>query len=182
MRQVVLSIPVLLFLATTSAADAPRAFRLTAGAGIGDRGMPGASGRFLTSACGSGLVLGAQGMYFEEFLTFKTPDESIGSGHLVAGWETVPEGPFSLLVLAGLGGERHVLRGGRLESEDFYDQSSFFQIDHYEKRTGFGPSLLLGLDAGLSWRRRAGVSVFLGVQMAEISQPFFQAQVDLGRW
>lgn len=177
MRRFAILLLVLSFATVAHASEDGPAFRASAGLGAG-KGWPGLEGRFLLGAHGSRWRFGAEGRYFEEFKLFTWPNESIGAGHVVVGWDLLPTGPVSILYFGGLGAETHVRRGRFLASEP----ENILGTDTYETVSGTGPSLLVGFDLGFSLARRLGLSGQCGIQVAEFSVPYALLQLDVGDW
>lgn len=147
--------------------------RLTAGLGGGSFGLVGVA-RGLFGAPSSDWRFGGQAMGMSELKLFTSPNEEVRSFHCLVGRELSPTGPFSAMLFAGLGMAASERRGKLLESRMFNDT--------YETIHSTDPSLLAGMDVGLSYRRHFGLSLQLGAQVSHVTAAYMALQLDAGAW
>jgi hypothetical protein len=156
--------------------------RLTYGLGGGSFGLAGA-GRLLVVPPGTPWRVGVQGTAMSELALFISPNENMGALHVVAARELVSTGPASVLLFGGLGGASWERRGQRLGPDpDDPDSDSFGFTDEYESIKGRGPSVLAGIDLGLSFRRIVGASLQLGAEAGGANSVYLLLQADVGSW
>lgn len=153
--------------------------RLTAGLGAGSFGLA-VAGRLLVVPPSTPWRFGAQGTGMGEVRLFVTPNENLGALHLIAARELVPSGPTSAQVVVGLGGASVERRGKLLKSDD--SESAMFGVDEYESIVETTPSVLVGVDFGISFRRKIGISTQLGAELGGSNSAYWLLQADVGSW
>ncbi len=149
------------------------AVRFTAGLGGGTFGFVGVA-RGLFGQPASDWRFGGQAMGMSELKLFTSPNEEVRSFHCLVGRELSPSGPFSAMLFAGAGMAASRRRGRLLENRMFDDT--------YESIHSADPSLLVGMDVGLSYRRHLGLSLQVGAQVSRVTAAYMTLQLDAGAW
>jgi len=158
----------------TTGAAGDGGLRVTAGLGAGSFGLVGA-GRLLIVPPSTPWRFGVQGTAMTDLELFVTPNENFGALHVVAARELVPSGSTSALVFAGVGGAAMERRGRQLPSKGLLET-------RYESIHENLPSALVGVDLGLSFRRKIGISYHVGAEVGASNSFYWLLQFDIGSW
>lgn len=117
-----------------------------------------------------------------ELALFINPNEEVGALHVVAARELVVSRSSSALLFAGLGFASLERRGQLLESEGSEAVGFFADAAEYESIQEDLPSVLMGVDAGVSFRRKVGISIQVGAELGASNSIYWMVQADLGSW
>ena len=134
----------------------------------------GVDAALLVGSTGSPFRFGVQALSLTDIALFVTPNVELNAIHCVVGYELSRTGVFSAIVFGGAGMANWVQRGKLLSSSDWNET--------YEKQTGYGPSLLVGMNAGVSIYRHFGISLTGGVMANNGTTAFTNLQLDAGTW
>lgn len=149
------------------------AFRFSAGLGTGTFGWVWVL-RGMVGLEGSDLRFGVQWLRMNEIKLFTDPNEQVGSLLFLVGRELSRTGPVSATLFAGGGMAASERRGRVLEEGLVYTT--------YESVHSIDPSVLAGVDVGVSSRSDFGLSLQLGVQVSRITAGYVALQIDAGDW
>jgi hypothetical protein len=146
-------------------------FRVSAGLGEGTFGWVGVV-RGMIGLEGSDWRFGVQGLSMNETKLFTDPNEQVQSLLFLVGRELSIGGPVSATLFTGGGMAASERRGRVLEEGLVYTT--------YESVHSIDPSVLAGVDVGVSSRRHFGLSLQLGVQVSRITAGYVALLVDAG--
>lgn len=160
----------------------PYVVRATGGVGAGSMG-PAIDLRLLGGMESSSFRYGLQATAMQRVeITSNSQSErlnvngtdQVSSFNAVVGWELSPQGPYSVVVFLGPGVANSSM--GSPHSPDSYRPSSAETIHSTD------PSLLTGVDLGVSLWRHVGLSLQLGALASKESGVYALLQLDAGKW
>jgi hypothetical protein len=134
----------------------------------------GVDAALLLGSTGSPIRFGVQAIALTDIAIFVSPNAELNAVHGVVGYELSRTGVFSAIAFGGAGMADWVQRGKLISSMD-WNQT-------YERETGYGPSLLVGINAGVSIYRHFGISMTSGLMVNRGPVAFANLQLDAGNW
>jgi hypothetical protein len=140
---------------------------------IGTRNMIGFEARLAFGSADSPWRFGGQYTWLIDDTYIMTPYKQVGAGHAWSGYEFSRTGPFSAMAYGGLGAAYWEKRWETYESNNW---------PTYKYPGSWTPSVLVGLDAGLSLWRHVGLSINAGTMIDDQFLLFATAQADIGNW